>query len=579
MARMSLILGIVTMVIGVLGGFRWLLFEWRSWRRRKLYRWAILSLLVSAPAWGADHFVVPSGGGGAGTSWTNACNGFAGACAVGSLVRGDRYYIADSDGTPYTTFQFTTAESGLSRITIQKATIADHGGAIAGWLDSMGDGQANFSNGLEMYTCCWSWLGVVRNESDWNNGASYGIHFDYVAGTNAFCGGGLCSTANHIVLDHVDVGHSDTTVCVFLPATHCDAPIGVNDYAFYIGSGDDPAAFTDWTVTNFRAHNIGLAMQLFGIDNITIQRGWIGPNWSKEAIRGGNASTSNANISYNKFVDSCLGLPGFSGAEGCTATIAIFRNTGGTSSIDGNKVHSNLIFERANYPGYPSTGANHTDGVIKIVGNNGIWPGPPTNSSAIYNNTIVGIQDGPSDIGFADTGTGNQAFNNIWYQSAGTGCDSATPSVCNNNAVIASGAQFVNPLLTYPATGFDFHLASATAAGTTLSAPYNVDMDGTTRGVDGNWDLGAYEFNANAGAPSPPSPFALGRRLQLLSDAIHWIGLSVGIGSLLLNQSVRRGIALGARLSARVVVLGAAYVRYQTIDLAQLYLDRTKRLN
>src|SRR5437899_8360956 len=44
----------------------------------------------------------------------------------------------------------------------------------------------------------------------------------------------------------------------------------------------------------------------------------------------------------------------------------------------------------------------------------------------------------------------------------------------------------------------NYHLLAATQAGNTLSAPYNTDPDGNTRGADGVWDRGAFEFGASA---------------------------------------------------------------------------------
>ena len=46
-------------------------------------------------------------------------------------------------------------------------------------------------------------------------------------------------------------------------------------------------------------------------------------------------------------------------------------------------------------------------------------------------------------------------------------------------------------------TAYDFHLNAATDAGLSLTAPYNTDMSGSTRGGDGNWDRGAYEYSGN----------------------------------------------------------------------------------
>jgi len=60
---------------------------------------------------------------------------------------------------------------------------------------------------------------------------------------------------------------------------------------------------------------------------------------------------------------------------------------------------------------------------------------------------------------------------------------------------------------------FDFSLTLATAAGRTLAATFNTDIDGNTRGEDGTWDRGAYEFegaNTLIGDGTDPSNSTIG---------------------------------------------------------------------
>ena len=120
----------------------------------------LLIFLLGFPAWSlaANHYIRQGAAGtGSGLDWTNACTDFTGACAVGSLVRGDTYYVAD--GT-YAGRTFSTAASGTTLITIKKATVADHGIAT-GWSDSFGDGAcpastcAQFSGAWVFTTPYW----------------------------------------------------------------------------------------------------------------------------------------------------------------------------------------------------------------------------------------------------------------------------------------------------------------------------------------------------------------------------------------------------------------------------------------
>ncbi|HBA83183.1 MAG TPA: hypothetical protein DCZ95_03725 [Verrucomicrobia bacterium] len=56
--------------------------------------------------------------------------------------------------------------------------------------------------------------------------------------------------------------------------------------------------------------------------------------------------------------------------------------------------------------------------------------------------------------------------------------------------------------------GDDFTLAAATAGGDdSIGATYNTDMLGSTRGADGTWDRGAYEYVDGEPTPTPtPTP-------------------------------------------------------------------------
>jgi len=63
----------------------------------------------------------------------------------------------------------------------------------------------------------------------------------------------------------------------------------------------------------------------------------------------------------------------------------------------------------------------------------------------------------------------------------------------------ASGDPFVNY------AGKDFRLKVATVAGTSLSAPFNLDIIGIARGSDGTWDRGAYEFGGTATTGTTPA--------------------------------------------------------------------------
>ena len=78
---------------------------------------------------------------------------------------------------------------------------------------------------------------------------------------------------------------------------------------------------------------------------------------------------------------------------------------------------------------------------------------------------------------------------------------SGTQSPTETNGQIDTFDPFVNR------AGGNYYLANGTSVntGASLGAPYSTDMLGITRGTDGKWDRGAFEFNAgDLVAPSPP---------------------------------------------------------------------------
>jgi len=115
----------------------------------------------------------------------------------------------------------------------------------------------------------------------------------------------------------------------------------------------------------------------------------------------------------------------------------------------------------------------------------------------VYNNTIVGFKSGSSSqygilIDGNSGGSGNEVRNNLFYDNVGTFTVAAGAATVSDNTV--AGAD---PFVSY--AGQNLHLSANTAAGTTLGAPYNTDIDGVTRGGPAAWSLGAYQFTGGGG--------------------------------------------------------------------------------
>jgi hypothetical protein len=394
-------------------------------------------------------------GGTASMAGTGACVGWAlnEACddLPEVLVRGDVYLVAEGS---YAGRDLTTAADGTIPITIEKACGTDHG-TDRGWSSDLGDGQASFGE-LRFGSDHWLIDGSLRG-ADWGDTASYGFRVSGLsASTAAFPG--VC--ASHLTFQFVDVGGPPGTVYTG----------GEPGEAIYVGGFDELC--TDLTVRSANLHNIRsyALMQLAGLDGGLIERTRLQHAWGKEAIRG-QIAARNLVIRHNQFLDACgnTGRPG----EGCTAEIALWDGSAG--QFDGNRIYGNWFLR---------TRDENSGGTIVVGGNGTSWAGAPATNTEVYNNTIAGIAG--SGVGglILVNGDGNMCRNNLWWDAVGAGCSVATSS----DNVVAEA----DPFIAYSMG--DLHLAAPTAGGTALASPYDIDQDGQTRGTDGVWDVGAYEF-------------------------------------------------------------------------------------
>jgi len=431
----------------------------------------LLGLLWSTPpVFAADHFVRD------GSNCTSNCNSWIAASdqittALSNASRGDTIWVADGS---YSSITLNKAAAGTALITIKKATIADHG-TSTGWLDSYGDGQANISDVLAVSNY-WILDGQKRNETNWSDIGEYGFR---VTGSVTAHTINFGTGSNSITFRYLDVGGP--------PSAAFDPSIPSN--GFYLGGFG--SILSNWTISRCHIHNVYLPFQLAGASNVTIESSWLGPNWSKETIRG-QIHASNITVRHNIMKDGCQGTPGDPTAGGCTGQIAMWDgDTAG--DFDGSKIYGNIIWTTKN--------TFHSDACIIVGGDNNVSAaGVPANNVLVYNNTLVGIQNGSCSIRFPGTHTGDVAQNNLWFGLGGSVTSGCSANTCTNNLAVTSPSPFVD------AAGGNFRLSAPTAAGTVLPSPYDTDLVGLIRGADGVWDLGAFEYSAVGLDSTPPAP-------------------------------------------------------------------------
>lgn len=94
-----------------------------------------------------------------------------------------------------------------------------------------------------------------------------------------------------------------------------------------------------------------------------------------------------------------------------------------------------------------------------------------------------------------NVGGGIHVETGIWANVQATTNPQEVATVAPDALAAEIDATFwIDPFANY--RGLDFRLKVGTAAGATLTEPFNVDATGLIRGLDGVWDRGAFEFTA-----------------------------------------------------------------------------------
>ena len=396
------------------------------------------------PTFAANHYV-RAGASGTGTDWANACADFTGSCAVASLVRGDAYYVAN--GT-YAQRTWNTATSGTLTIVIKKATVADHGTAT-GWSDAYGNGQAVFTGAGTIATSYWTFDGQI---GDYATKLPYGFMFHFSEGDTAMkvnVPSGTAFTFRYIDFDGRSAsGNYNYTA---------------NTKGFEVWDGND------WTLSHCSIHG-GESLMQGGGNNVLVEYSYLYNSRSTASAWHGNVffvcCSTGGTFRYNRIWDY--------NDEGLFFT-------GYTTPPNNWKVYGNV---------FSGTGAEQNPRGIEIR--------QDYNYSGLefYNNTFVNLSVGGLLNRTLETGntcSGCIARNNLSY-NAGNTLTGMTASSNTDDEI----NRFVN------LAASDFRLAAA-LPGENLAVAFNLDLLGNTRGSEGTWDRGAFEFGGTSLKPQPPT--------------------------------------------------------------------------
>lgn len=267
-----------------------------------------------------------------------------------------------------------------------------------------------------------------------------------------------------------------------------------------------------------------------------------------------NASSTNVYIDNNVWED----ING-------TSIIASTGNLGFPVVVNGFYYYNNLAFcskaALANpaAPGLSVTvGGNNTDlspqcGVSSdISDDNGA---NITTNAFMYGNTFANTATGHCGAEFDNTSSIATMENNLYYGCPGTSIRffAGSSTTEGYNTVLHSSSTFSasGTLDYFLATGTDpfandadsaknFRLSSETIdlhlndGTSSLLSPYNLDLTGATRGADGTWERGAYEFNSSStpGTPGIPTYSSIGSSTM----TIAWTSAS-GANSYILQRA------------------------------------------
>ena len=388
------------------------------------------------------------------------------------FTRGNTYIIVDGS---YGSKTLSTATSGSTTITIKKASAADS--AVTGYNANLHDGEATFGS-ISVASKYWVINGVTRTETALMGApAGYGIRASSLSGTDAFVD---ADTASNSQFSYMDIGGTydagNTPVC-----SQTDSSAIRFVYVHH------DIVFSRCIFHNRGSNNSAIAM-MHGSSGITWDHCDFYHGWGKATIAAPNAGCQTWTVRYCRFWNSSR-LDSFCGSDGGGITCEV--------GAYGNDLNPNgIIVHGCTFYGTASGGRN---AVLDFAGS-GFSNSVATNCK-VFNNTFVGFPESPvlSHIYFYG-GSGNEARNNLFWDVAGS--MAITVNTASNNVDAT-----VNPFVDY--ANRDFRITSGSQArnvGYNVGSPYNTDPLGVTRGADGTWDVGAYEYSAGGATPPLGTP-------------------------------------------------------------------------
>lgn len=423
---------------------------------------ALISLcILSYGAEAANWYVRPNSstyGTGNGSSWTNAWSGFS-AISWGSVSCGDTIWVA---GGKYTQ-NLSPAKNCTSGspLTIARArSDASASTSAAGWSSSFDSTVEQYLSSITFGS--YNYITVSgRSSAKPSDFGSYGWLINFPGVTQ---GKGIewpnGSTGSYITVEYMEIRGPD-----ILGFTNDGR--GVDDTPFSTATNHtfSHVKISGWESGLYVAGTNNHVSEYMDISHIQSD-GVMHPN-IYYLLGTNNGIIRNSRIYHN-----------------CASGVGIGFSDGGP--WDNWKIYGNTF--------YDNTSA-FCSGIGYVLG---IQDSPITGLK-VFNNTFSNndaiINPGPG------CSSGCEVRNNIFHGKGGTlSLGTATNNISTSSDIFANLSKQ------------DYHLTStspAINAATNIGSPYNIDMDNITRGADGSWDIGAYEYTGGGSTPSvllaPPS--------------------------------------------------------------------------
>lgn len=481
----------------------------------KKLSWCVVlySILLPGRVLAACHVITPSGSGShSGADWNNAYKGFgtgAGQLSPSSMTRGDTYYLGAGS---YGYVNFNTSDSGTTLITVKAPTSSDNC-TNTGWNAGTMQGSAIFSStgnepALDVQSDYWTFDGQYGLGGTVAGGditlSDYGIQANWGSGANT--------------LAIIRLGLSGNPV-TGITMRHI-AKNGSNGAPNYDGSStceDGLVAYSGSSNLLFEYNffeNSGGAYNFAGVSNATVQYTMNMTNYSIGGCHGDHVNfpngANNLTFRYNQWRSSS-GTAVFDMPCGtCTTSSNVYfygeqiywvdsdqcripNGTLGACAVgdaivwasSGEGVTGNFYFINNTIDNMSGTHFTGNSWTMPFNSSGTTW------GTVLYEGNIISnsVAVTTPACGSGNTCTSYSWDHNAYYNTTNT-ADTDT------NKQVFSSSPFVNE------SGLNFQLVADTTAGVSFSSPYNQDPNGNTRGADGTWDRGAFQFVSGLNPPT-----------------------------------------------------------------------------